>query len=126
MTVTVAVPAFPQAIGVDPITLGLENAAAAAVASAQTAIMAVGVLQGAPASLLAPAVVAVEAASAAIGVAITASDANTASGINPGGDPAASVTYLNAQISTLTNTSSLLNAQSYIDRVAINLALNPD
>ena len=115
---------FPLTTGVDPVTLSLETAAVQALTNAQTAVTAVGPLQGAPASLLAPAILAVEAASTAIGIAITASDANTASGINIGGDPAASVTYLNAQISTVTNTAALLDAQSYIDRVAINLALN--
>ena len=115
---------FPLTTGVDPVTLSLEEAALAAVQAAQAAITQVGTLQGAPASLLAPAVVSVEAASTAIEAAITASDANTANGIVPGGDPAASVTYLNGQISTVTNTAALLDARSYIDRVAINLALN--
>lgn len=117
---------FPLTTGVDLVTLGLEVAAAQAVADAQTAITAAGTLHGAPVSLVAPAVVAVEAASAAIGVALEVSDASTANGIEIGGDPATSVTYLNGQISVVTNTVSLLEAQSYIDRVAINLALNQD
>jgi hypothetical protein len=117
---------FPLTVGIDPVTLSLEEAAVEAVLAAQAAIAAVGTLHGAPASLLAPAVLSVEAASTAIGAAIEVSDANTASGIEPGGDPAASVSYLNGQISTVSNTVSLLDARGYIDRVAINLALAQD
>ena len=114
---------FPLVTGVSAAVLALENAAVSSITTAQTAIDAVGVLEGAPASLLAPAIVAVQDASAALDAAIDASDATIVSGIEVGGDPALSVAYLEGQFSAVSNTGAMLSAKDYIDRVAINLAL---
>ena len=122
---------FPLTTGVPAATLALETAAVTALAASQTAITSAGVLQGASPTVIAPVVVAVQSASAAITSAIAASDADTAtfagswSGTPPT-DPAALVTQFEATISSVTNTSSLLTAQSYLSRAAINLALNTD
>ena len=138
---------FPLTTGVPAATLALENAAVTALASSQTAITSAGVLQGASPTVVAPVVVAVQSASAAIAAAISASDADTVAFSNlinasspymttdgfsffslttPIADPAALVSEIEAALSSIKNTAALLTAQSYIDRAAINLALNTD
>lgn len=114
---------FPLTTGVAQATIDLMTAAVAEVGEAQTEITAAGQLDGAPASALAPVIVAVQEASTALEAAIDASDATIASGVEPGADPAVSAAYIEAQFSALSNTGAMLSAKDYIDRVAINLAL---